>query len=134
MALETSILTSTKKLLQIGDDDDSFDPVIVSHINSAFTTLNDLGVGPDAGFFIEDDTALWSELLIEEPAQLMQIKTFVYLTVRLLFDPPQTAFLQTAMQGQLTEMTSRISMRRENAEWAQPVDDLADVIDGGDAG
>lgn len=120
--MEQSILTSTKKVLHIGPDDDSFDLDVMTHINSAFSTLNDIGVGPELGFAIEDDSATWEDFLpaAEGRVQQNQIKTFVLLHTRLAFDPPGSSFLLEAAQKQLQEVTSRISMRRENNEWIDP--------------
>jgi hypothetical protein len=134
--MEQSILTSTKKALHIGPDDDSFDLDVMIHINSAFSTLHDLGVGPEEGFSIEDATSEWDNFLPidEDKVQHAQVKTFVILSSRLAFDPPSSAYLLTASQAQLAELTSRISMRRENAKWAPPAEELLDVIDAGDAG
>jgi hypothetical protein len=136
--MEQSILKSTKKVLGVGDDDPSFDLDIITHINSAFSTLNDLGVGPEAGFVIEDDSTEWEEFYPNEddPAklkvQLSKVKTAVFLRVRLIFDPPTTSFLLEAMQKQLGEAEWRLNVNRETTEWVDP--DPADVllVDGGD--
>jgi hypothetical protein len=140
--MEQSILKSTKKLLQIGSDDDSFDLDIMTHINSAFSTLHQVGVGPYAGFAIEDDTANWDEFLDPGPMQ-NQVKSFVFLHSRLRFDPPATPFLINAVQEQLQEATWRISVMREETDWVDPnpvpasLDDLFEghvpIIDAGGA-
>jgi hypothetical protein len=132
--MEQSILRSTKKALHVSPDDDSFDLDVVTQINSAFSTLNDLGVGPEDGFIIEDDAPVWEDFLSGDKVQISQIKTFVTLKSRLGFDPPAAGFLLTAIESQIQELVTRISMRRENAEWTPPVEEVVDVIDGGDAG
>jgi hypothetical protein len=81
-----SILTSIKKLLGVADDDTTFDPDIIMHINSVFMTLHQLGVGPTEGFYIEDDTAEWVDF-IPEPTKNQAVKTYIFLKVKLLFDP-----------------------------------------------
>src|SRR4051794_31505248 len=111
--MEQSILKSTKKVLQIGPDDESFDLDILTHINSAFSTLNDLGLGPESGFVIEDVSSVWEDFLIDDPVQLNRVKTFVFLHSRLLFDPPATTFHLNAAQAQLAEITWRINVKRE---------------------
>lgn len=120
--MEQSILRSTKKVLHIGADDTSFDLDIMTHINSAFSTLNDLGVGPQGGFSIEDELAQWSDFLplAEDMATLSQVKTFVFLHSRLLFDPPGTSFLLEAMSKQIQECLWRINTRREESDWSDP--------------
>lgn len=130
--MEQSILKSTKKVLHIGPDDDSFDLDIMTHINSAFSTLNDIGVGPTAGFAIEDDIAKWSDFLPNDTVQLGRVKTFVLLHSRLAFDPPSTAFLVEAAQKQLDEVTWRLNVKREESEWADPDPPSLIVVDGGD--
>ena len=70
--MEQSILKSTKSNLGVGDDDTSFDAQLIPHINAAFSTLTDMGVGPQGGFVIEDDTTEWAEYFPNEddPAKL----------------------------------------------------------------
>lgn len=120
--MEQSILTSTKKVLHVAPDDDSFDLDIMTHINSAFSTLGDLGYGPDNGFVIEDDSPEWDDFVPEalDKGEHSQVKTFVLLSVRLGFDPPTTAFMLEATQKQLEEVTWRLNVRRENKNWTSP--------------
>lgn len=117
--MEQSILKSTKKILGIDPADESFDLDIITHINSAFSTLHDLGVGPEDGFVIEDDETLWEDYL-DDPVQLSQVKTCVYLRTRLLFDPPTAGYLLTAAQEQLRECEWRLNTRREAEAWVDP--------------
>lgn len=120
--MEQSILTSTKKVLQIGPDDDSFDLDIMTHINDAFSTLNDIGVGPEEGFTIEDADPEWEEFLpdSEDKVQLSRVKTFVFLHTKLRFDPPATTFHLNAAQEQLTEVTWRLNVKNEETDWVDP--------------
>jgi hypothetical protein len=132
--MEQSILKSTKKILNLNVDDTSFDQDILTHINSAFSHLYQLGIGPDAGFVIEDADAEWSDFLNEEtPLYIVSaVKTNVHLRVRSIFDPPQLPHVLSAMQAQLLESDTRLLILREETEWADP--DPADVlvVDGGD--
>jgi hypothetical protein len=118
--MEESILKSTKKVLGIGLDDVSFDPDVTQHINSAFSNLTQLGVGPVEGFTIEDDTAVWADLGIDFLAILNEVKTVVYLRTRLLFDPPATSYHLAALQDQIQEHEWRISAMREATGWVDP--------------
>jgi hypothetical protein len=127
--MEQSILKSTKKMLQIGPDDDSFDLDILTHINSAFSTLTDIGVGPDGGFAIVDATAEWDSFLEDDLIQLNQVKTFVYLHARLVFDPPTTSFVQSSIEKQIEEVTWRLNARREAREWTDPDPRPAEVVE-----
>src|SRR3954451_11650245 len=125
--MEQSILKSTKKLLGVGDDDTSFDLDIITHINSAFSHLQQLGIGPTSGFVIEDDTAEWADFLPEpDPVPenylpiLSAVKTNVGLHVRLDFDPPQIWHILNAMTAQALESDTRLLMLREQTEWVNP--------------
>lgn len=130
--MEQSILKSTKKVLQIGPDDQSFDLDILTHINSAFSNLNDLGIGPEAGFVVDDEYVEWESYLADDPVKLSKVKTYVYLRTRLLFDPPATTFHLNAVQEQLKEVEWRLNVNRENTEWVDPNSPPVLVVDGGD--
>lgn len=118
--MEQSILKSTKKVLQIGLDDESFDLDILTHINSAFSILHDLGVGPESGFVVEDEYVDWDAYLSNDPVKLSKVKACVYLRTRLLFDPPATTFHLNAVQEQLKEVEWRLNVNREATEWIDP--------------
>ncbi len=112
--MEQSILTSTKKILGLAEDYTAFDLDVITHINSVFSTLNQLGVGDVDGIMIEDDEAAWDDL--ELPVnQLSMIRTYVYLKVRMLFDPPSTSFHINAMEEQIKEQEWRLNTFRECA-------------------
>lgn len=132
-----SILTTTKKVLGIDASYTAFDVDITMHINTVFSTLNQLGIGPENGFAIEDATPTWDAFLGNDP-RMNSVKTYVYLRVRLLFDPPTTSYLIDAMKQQLQELEWRISALRESYAWVNPnpptiptVEDF--VLDGGNA-
>jgi hypothetical protein len=114
-----SILTSTKKALGIAEDYTAFDPDILMHINSVFVTLNQLGIGPASGFMIEDDTVTWDTFLGDD-LRLNNVKTYVFLRVRVLFDPPSTSYLLDAMQKQIAELEWRMNVYRESTGWVDP--------------
>lgn len=117
--METSILTSTKKILGLAEDYTVWDLDIITHINSAFSDLTQLGVGPSAGFMIEDETAQWTDFLGDD-LQLNSVKTYIYLRVKLLFDPPATSFAISAMQDQIDRLEWRLNIHREETEWVDP--------------
>lgn len=118
--MENSILISTKKVLNLEAGYTSFDQDIVMHINSVFSTLNQLGVGPDEGFMIEDDVPTWDAFFGSDP-RLNHVKTYVYLRVRMLFDPPTTGYLVEAMNQQIRELEWRLNTQREDTEWTKPI-------------
>jgi hypothetical protein len=115
----TSILTSVKKVLNIDASYTAFDEDILMHINSVFATLTQLGVGPATGFAIEDDTTTWDAFLGTD-LRLNNVKTYVYLRVRMLFDPPQTSYLIDAMREQIRELEFRMNVYREETAWVDP--------------
>ncbi len=104
-----SILNSTKKNLGLAADYTAFDPDITMHINGVLSTLNQLGIGPANGFSIEDADDLWVTFLGGEP-RLNSVKTYVYLRVKLLFDPPTTSYLIEALNKQVAELEWRLTV------------------------
>jgi hypothetical protein len=126
--MSDSILDSTKKILGIDPSYTPFDLDIMTHINSVFFTLNQLGIGPAEGFMIEDSSAVWNDFIGGEDFNLNAVKTYVYLRVRLLFDPPTTGYLIDAMKQQIQELEWRLNVHRENS----PLPEAGVVvIDGG---
>lgn len=122
--MEQSILISTKKILGIAEDYTVFDLDIITHINSAFSTLTQLGVGPAVGFMIEDDAAVWADF-IEDDLQYNSVKSYVFLRVRQLFDPPSTSYLISAVERQISELEWRLNVHREETGWVDPDPDLS---------
>lgn len=116
----SSILTDTKKVLNIEATYTVFDQDIMLHVNSVFGTLNQLGIGPTDGFAIEDDTAVWDDFL-QGDLRFNPVKTYVYLRVRMLFDPPTTSYLMSAMENQIKELEWRLNVVREGNAWIAPV-------------
>lgn len=110
--METSILKSTKKILGIAADYDVFDHDIITHINSAFSSLNQLGVGPVETFSIDSETTNWDALDLPTN-QLSMVKTYIYLKARVLFDPPTTSYLIEAVNKQIQEHEWRLNTFRE---------------------
>lgn len=117
--MEQSILISTKKILGIAEDYTVFDLDIITHINTAFSTLTQLGVGPSNGFMIEDDEAVWHDF-IQDDLQYNSVKSYIFLRVRQLFDPPTTSYLISAFDKQIVELEWRLSSHREATEWINP--------------
>jgi hypothetical protein len=110
--MEESILKSTKKILGLADNYTAFDQDVITHINATFSILDQLGVGPEGGFMVEDEATVWGDYAVP-PNQLHLIKTYVFLKVRLLFDPPSTSFLIDAITKQISEYEWRLNIFRE---------------------
>lgn len=114
MRMNDSILTSIKKLLGITEEYEHFDQDIIIHINSVFMILNQLGVGPSNGFSITDKTAVWSDF-ISEGTNLESVKSYIYLKVRLLFDPPTTSAVMESMNRMISELEFRLNIAIESS-------------------
>jgi hypothetical protein len=116
-----SILDSVKKILGLDPSYTAFDIDVVLHINSIFSVLNQIGIGPAAGFSIVDNTATWDTFIsTNTDPKLNMAKTYVYLRVRLLFDPPSTSFVIDALTKQYQELEWRLSVKREGESWTDP--------------
>lgn len=129
-----SILDDVKKMCNLAPDDHSFDIDVILHTNSAFTTLTQLGLGPEDGFMIEDATATWDDFIGTNP-KFNAVKSYVYLRVRTIFDPPQTSYQIQAMKEQIEQLEWRLNVERETTQWVNPFgvspDELPLVLDGG---
>lgn len=111
-----SILTSIKKMLGITEEDTTFDADIIMHINSVFMTLTQLGVGPSAGFYIEDSITEWPEFT-SDLQKLQSIKTYVFLKVKLLFDPGSIGSSTLASyERQIQELEWRLNVQAESKD------------------
>lgn len=107
-----SILDSTKKLLGISAEDTDFDTDVIININSALAVLTQLGVGPSSGFSITDATSNWSDL-VSSDKRLEFVKTYVYLKVKVAFDPPMSSAVMEAIKQQISELEWRILVAAE---------------------
>lgn len=108
---DDSVLDLTKKLVGIHPDDTSFDLDIITHINTVFFALTQIGVGPDEGFMITGRTEKWEEFVGYD--QIAAVKSYMGLRVRLLFDPPATSFTQDSMKNAITELEWRLNIHME---------------------
>lgn len=112
---EKSILQSIKKMLGISKEDTHFDTDIIIHINSYFMVLNQLGVGPPNGFTITDGSSEWSQFL-GDSKKLESAKTFIYLNVKLVFDPPSSTAVIESMKEQIKEYAWRLQVAADPEE------------------
>lgn len=111
-----SILLSIKKLLGIAEEYDHFDADLIMHINSVFVILNQLGVGPAVGFSITDATATWTDYLGEDLVKFGSVKSYMYLKVRLLFDPPSSSALIESTNKLVSELEWRLQVGADPIE------------------
>lgn len=122
--MEQSILNSTKKVLGIAAEYTAFDLDILTFINTAFSTLTQLGVGPPMGFTVDDASDEWDDFTDVADHQWNSVRAYVFLRVRLLFDPPTTSYLIAAYQKQIEELEWRLNVHREETGWVDPDPDL----------
>lgn len=115
MNITDSILTSIKKMLGIVEADEHFDADLIMHINSVFSILTQLGVGPSTGFMIEDKNASWKDFISDE-AKLMLVKSYMHLKVKLLFDPPLSSAVLECYKTQISEYEWRLNVAAENED------------------
>ena len=110
--VKDSILLSVKQMLGGLDPtyDSEFDTDIVIHINTSLSKLTQVGVGPDEGFEITDDTATWEDF-IGTDKRLNMIKTYIYLDVKCTFDPPRMSFVLDSLKNQRDELLWRINVQ-----------------------
>ena len=113
-----SILNSIKKLMGIPADYVAFDMDLIMHINSVFMILNQLGIGPEEGFSITDETSVWSDFYTR--ADLDLVKSYVYLKTRLLFDPPTSSAVLNSMEKQVDQYEWRLNVMAENPLFPEP--------------
>lgn len=104
-----SILNSIKKLLGIDETYEAFDTDIIMHINSVFSVLNQLGVGPEEGFYITGDTQTWTDFLGDRK-DIELVKSYVYMKVRLIFDPPQSSAVIESFNRAISEFEWRANV------------------------
>ena len=110
-----SILNDTKKMLAIPEESKEFDQDIIIFINSALSRLEQLGLGPVGGCTIAGDEEDWSEF--EDRSTFSDIKTYVYLSVRILFDPPTVGTVMNAFKEQIEKLEWTINVKREEDQW-----------------
>lgn len=123
---DESILNGTKKLLGIDQADTAFDMDILMHINTAFFTLDQIGIGPDDGYQIEGPDEKWSDFL-GTTKKFNSVKSYVFMKVKVLFDPPAVWHAMNAMNSMITELEWRLSVQAANIKNALMADSSAFV-------
>jgi len=114
MEMTESILTSIKKLLGIDESYKHFDPDLIMHINSVFSILTQLGVGPPNGFSITGDTEKWDSFIAKDPDNFSLVKSYMHLKVKLLFDPPLGSAVIESINKQISEFEWCLNVAAES--------------------
>jgi hypothetical protein len=112
--MEESILISIKKMLGIDESYTAFDLDVMVHINSVLMILTQLGVGPSEGFAIEDDSTTWGDFMDDGNTRLNSVKTYMYLKVKLLFDPPTSSATIDSFNRLISELEFRLNVAADN--------------------
>lgn len=111
------ILTSIKKNIGIAPDNNYFDSELILHINSVFSILRQIGVGPLDGFMLEENKiSYWSDYIADDAKKLQLVKTYISLKVKLYFDPPINSGILAAMERQTSELEWRLSVQVDPGE------------------
>lgn len=105
----SSILNDTKKILGLTEDYVYFDQDIILHINTVFSILSELGIGPRDGFRISDSSTDWNEYL-EDNKMLEMVKTYIGLKVGMIFDPPVSSIVADAKNKMIAELEWRMNV------------------------
>ena len=113
--MDDSILATIKKMLGLENDYTPFDTDVIVNINAALMTLSQLGVGPREGFVVCGYDEQWCDFVNDE-AKLGAVKTYVYLKVKMVFDPPTNSFVMDAMKQQAEEIGWRLNAQAESGE------------------
>jgi hypothetical protein len=121
-----SILTTIKKLLGYDEDYTQFDPDIIIYINMALLSANQIGVGPAQGFTISDKNKTWSDF-IGDREDIDAVKTYIYLKVRLIFDPPSNSYLVDLIKHEIDELEWRLNSQ------VDPLPVITTIVEGGTA-
>ena len=111
--LLNSVLNTTKKLLGLDADDDSFDSDICIGINSAILTLSQLGLEGKEGFIVTNEEQKWSDYL-DDNNLLPMVQQYIHLKTKMSFDPPQNSIVCENLKQIITELEWRIRMVSEN--------------------
>lgn len=108
----SSILNSIKGMLGISPTDDGFDQEVTDLINAEFLTLHQLGVGPEDGFSIDGPECKWIAYT-DNPRLLDAVRQFVYLRVRMIFDPPASSTVADSINSRINELEFRLNVQAE---------------------
>lgn len=108
-----SILNSIKKLIGMDPEYTQFDTDLIIYINSMFAILKQVGVGPENGFSISDDSATWDKYLPDYDKNFEFVKTYIQQRVKLVFDPPLTSSVLDAMKETIKELEWRLNIAGE---------------------
>lgn len=110
-----SILESIKKMLGVPAGYDEFDEQLIIHINSVFAILNQLGVGKGK-YTISGTDETWDDFITQDDdLSIEEVKSYVYLKVKMIFDPPSSGIVAESFKNQISEFEWRLNV--ESDDW-----------------
>lgn len=104
--MEQSILKDIKRQLGVGEECSAFDNDLILLINSTFSKIFQIGFGTTP-YSISSDTNTWNEI-IDDNSEYLFIKEYLYLSVRMAFDPPSNSFLCDVIKERIKELEWRL--------------------------
>ena len=107
--INSSILSSIKKLLNVPVELDHFNQDLIIHINSALSVVTQLGLGPSEGLIITGTGETWSQLTLDS-TKIELVKTYIYLKVKSVFDPPTIGAVSQSLEKNISEIEWRIAV------------------------
>lgn len=110
-----SILDSIKVLLNVQYYDEAFDKELIMHINSVLMICSQLGIGPAECFSITGSTETWDQFL-NGRTDVEAVKNYIYMKIRLIFDPPTNSFTLDAMKRMVEEYEWRLTIQTKGAD------------------
>lgn len=101
-------------MLGIDPETDAFRIELLTHINTSIMTLQQIGVGPTSGFIVTGSTESWEDYLGANERQLEGVKSYIYLKVKEMFDPPASSTVFEAMRSTISELEWRLNIQKDN--------------------
>lgn len=112
--IDNSILNTVKRgLMGVTDNYEAFDEIIILHINTVFSVLEQVGVGPEGGYSISGEEETWADYLGANEQMLELVKNFMLNRVKLAFDPPSSSFVLSSLEKQTEELIWRIKVKMD---------------------
>lgn len=105
--MDESIMDSIKETIGIHSDNHDFDPNLIIAINAVLFIIYQEGLSDEA-YKITDNTTKWSDILLHEKSiDLSTLITWAGLKTKMIFDPPTSSAISTAIKESINELEWR---------------------------